>query len=1214
MGDVEVPIWLKSLPLAPVFRPTDTEFVDPIAYISKIEKEASAFGICKIVPPLPRPSKKYVFGNLNKSLAKCPDILNSRNSRSAKGGLGERGGDGEVRAVFTTRHQELGQSQNVKKAKGAGNNTNNSPQLGVHKQVWQSGEVYTLEQFEAKARVFAKSQLGILKDRSPEAIEALFWQAASDKSIYVEYANDVPGSAFGEQDHELKYFNKRRRSRTSYHRCSEELECRKDEAINVIEQVSAENKDASHANESSALPDASDVVMSPLEKKPLGRRDKCNSGDEIEGMAGWKLSNSPWNLQVIARSPGSLTRFMPDDIPGVTSPMVYIGMLFSWFAWHVEDHELHSMNFLHTGAPKTWYSVPGDYAYAFEEVIQKEVYGGNVDRLAALTFLGEKTTLLSPEIIVAAGIPCCRLVQHPGEFVVTFPRAYHIGFSHGFNCGEAANFATPQWIRFAKEAAVRRAAMNYLPMLSHQQLLYLLTMSFVSRVPRSLFPGARSSRMRDRQREERELLVKKAFLDDISYHNDLLLSLLEKNSSLRLIIWNPDLLPSLSEHSLVCEEGSLSGTQKGISAQQCSDSENNSINLFKEMTLYMEAHNGTYLDKDDLLFDFQVDSKTVPCVACGILGFPFMAVMHPSPAESEEHLQAEQTSQAIHESVSVHVPSSGQEHMDLIADNGSSLDTNALRPWIFCLEHAIEIKDLLEHKGEANLVIICHSDYQKMKVYANTIAEEIGVPFKYKEIPMDNASEEDLNLIDLAIANEQRGSVSKDWTSSLGVNLRYCMKVRKNSTSRQVQHTLALGRLFSSESPSSSSLSSIKWKSRKSRSRYRVDYLEDRKRIEVQVNHEEKVCVGVKKEERIIQYARRNAKTKSNSAKTINDEDQLKKHGLLEASSATDRENIKSITDEVGHEIQVLEVMGNVGMNILPGNAGSSLSEVSSFVGNVDVEIVSGTIDDTASEQGALSLCQLEVNELPIRSVGKDGNSIGRDPCSPMVNDRLVDEDTDPIDTVDSNAGKGADIQRDMPALSESATSVCQVLMETPLIEAAKAACDKSSSTSLEKEIEVEERAATTRETYSESSSSGRDKAPLIGAINSEACKEANSLCPVDLGRTLVSEKDEPMTSMSEECTVANSEAILDNHRPDNESSGFDRGCSQAQIESCIAGQQINEGQTSSYGKCLSRSAIPKGKKRRSEVEYLCNSGMSMGDFIRSPCEGLRPRIRRDMV
>lgn len=51
----------------------------------------------------------------------------------------------------------------------------------------------------------------------------------------------------------------------------------------------------------------------------------------------------------------------------------------------------------------------------------------------------------------------------------------------GFNCGEAANFGTSKWLKVAKDAAVRRAVMNFLPMLSHQQLLYLLTMSFVSR-------------------------------------------------------------------------------------------------------------------------------------------------------------------------------------------------------------------------------------------------------------------------------------------------------------------------------------------------------------------------------------------------------------------------------------------------------------------------------------------------------------------------------------------------------------------------------------------------------------------------------------------------------------------------------------------------------------------------------------------------------------
>ncbi|KAI4382722.1 hypothetical protein MLD38_008649 [Melastoma candidum] len=277
------------------------------------------------------------------------------------------------------------------------------------------------------------------------------------------------------------------------------------------------------------------------------------------------------------------------------------------------------------------------------------------------------------------------------------------------------------------------------------------------------------------------------------------------------------------------------------------------------------------------------------------------------------------------------------------------------------------------------------------------------------------------------------------------------------------------------------------------------------------------------------------------------------------------------------------------------------------------MQIVSGSIDDDTSEQGAVRSCQLEENVLSIRSVGKDGNSICMDHCSPMFKDILVEEDADPIDTVDSNAGKCADILRNIPDLSELATSVCQVLKEMSLIEAAEAACDKSSSTSAEKEIEEEEGAAPTCESCSESSSCGKDNPSFLGTITPEAREEANSLCPVDPGRGLVSEKDEPMTLMLE-YTVVNSEAKLDNHRPDNENSGFDRGCSRALTESCLAGQQTNEGQTSSSGNCLSRTAISKGKKRRSEVEYLSDTEMNMGDFIRSPCEGLRPRIRRDMV
>ncbi|KAG2312733.1 hypothetical protein Bca52824_024290 [Brassica carinata] len=49
------------------------------------------------------------------------------------------------------------------------------------------------------------------------------------------------------------------------------------------------------------------------------------------------------------------------------------------------------------------------------------------------------------------------VVQRPGKFIVTFPRAYHAGFSHGFNCGEAVNFAMGDLFPFGALASCRYA-------------------------------------------------------------------------------------------------------------------------------------------------------------------------------------------------------------------------------------------------------------------------------------------------------------------------------------------------------------------------------------------------------------------------------------------------------------------------------------------------------------------------------------------------------------------------------------------------------------------------------------------------------------------------------------------------------------------------------------------------------------------------------------
>ena len=40
-------------------------------------------------------------------------------------------------------------------------------------------------------------------------------------------------------------------------------------------------------------------------------------------------------------------------------------------------------------------------------------------------------TMVPPGEAVRAGVRVCRLLQKPGTFVVTWPRAYHAGFSHG---------------------------------------------------------------------------------------------------------------------------------------------------------------------------------------------------------------------------------------------------------------------------------------------------------------------------------------------------------------------------------------------------------------------------------------------------------------------------------------------------------------------------------------------------------------------------------------------------------------------------------------------------------------------------------------------------------------------------------------------------------------------------------------------------------------
>ncbi|VAH17549.1 unnamed protein product [Triticum turgidum subsp. durum] len=147
-----------------------------------------------------------------------------------------------------------------------------------------------------------------------------------------------------------------------------------------------------------------------------------------------QLGKSNWNLKNFSRLPSSVLRLLQTPIPGVTDPMLYIGMLFSMFAWHVEDHYLYSINYHHCGAFKTWYGIPGDAAPGFEKVASQYVYNKDIltgdGEDAAFDVLLGKTTMFPPNILLDHNVPVYKAVQKPGEFVITFPRSYHSGFSH----------------------------------------------------------------------------------------------------------------------------------------------------------------------------------------------------------------------------------------------------------------------------------------------------------------------------------------------------------------------------------------------------------------------------------------------------------------------------------------------------------------------------------------------------------------------------------------------------------------------------------------------------------------------------------------------------------------------------------------------------------------------------------------------------------------
>jgi hypothetical protein len=153
-----------------------------------------------------------------------------------------------------------------------------------------------------------------------------------------------------------------------------------------------------------------------------------------------------WNLNKLP----NLLDVLGTKVPGVNTAYLYLGMWKATFAWHLEDVDLYSINYLHFGAPKQWYSIPQADARRFEAAM-KSIWP--TEAKACDQFLRHKGFLISPSHLKSQyNIQVNKCLSFPGEFVVTYPYGYHSGFNLGYNCAEAVNFALDTWLPMGKIA------------------------------------------------------------------------------------------------------------------------------------------------------------------------------------------------------------------------------------------------------------------------------------------------------------------------------------------------------------------------------------------------------------------------------------------------------------------------------------------------------------------------------------------------------------------------------------------------------------------------------------------------------------------------------------------------------------------------------------------------------------------------------------------
>lgn len=291
---------------------------------------------------------------------------------------------------------------------------------------FDDGKFYTMKEYRKMADKFKRKWInenhaGV--DPGYAELEKDYWDMVetANKTAVVEYANDLDNRQFG-SGFPMAWKN-----------CSPVVDVSSDTMIG-IERPKSENAEA-----------------------------KSMFGDPNY------YYRTGWNLNLLPHMDGSLLKHIKADISGVNVPWLYVGMLFSTFCWHNEDNYLYSINYSHYGDAKQWYGVPESSTGDLEKAVTAANMLGFKE---SPDMLHHMALQVSPSYLRSHGVPVYQVAQEPGTFIITFPKAFHGGFSYGYNVGEAVNFAIPDWLRYGGQAAQRYAEVGRPSVICYDRLLF----------------------------------------------------------------------------------------------------------------------------------------------------------------------------------------------------------------------------------------------------------------------------------------------------------------------------------------------------------------------------------------------------------------------------------------------------------------------------------------------------------------------------------------------------------------------------------------------------------------------------------------------------------------------------------------------------------------------------------------------------------------------